>query len=142
MTWTRLSQQKRSGVRAVDTNVIVRFLTGDDVRQAAAARRLFEEGDLFVSVTVLLETEWVLRAGYGFDARNIANGLAGLAGLPGVSLEDPAAVARALEWLEKGMDFADALHLSRSASCEAFVTFDRKLATRARKVDAVPVHLP
>jgi predicted nucleic-acid-binding protein len=129
-------------VRAVDTNVIVRFLTGDDARQAAAARRLFEEGDLFVSVTVLLETEWVLRAGYGFDARNIASGIAGLAGLPGVSLEDPAAVARALEWLEKGMDFADALHLSRSASCVAFVTFDRKLATSARKVDAVPVHLP
>lgn len=142
MTWTRPLPQKRNDVRAIDTNVVVRFLTGDDPRQAAAARALFEAGDLFISATVLLESEWVLRAGYGFESRAVFNGLSGLGGLPGVTLEDPAAVAQALDWMAAGMDFADALHLSRSGGCAEFVTFDRKLAAKARKVDAMPVRYP
>lgn len=142
MTWTRRLQRKQSVVRAIDTNVVVRFLTGDDARQAAAARKLFEAGDLFVGVTVLLESEWVLRAGYGFEPREIRDGLSGLGGLQGVTLEDPAAVAQALEWMTAGMDFADALHLSRSEGCTEFVTFDRKLAVKARKADAIPVRHP
>jgi predicted nucleic acid-binding protein len=41
-------------------------------------------------------------------------------------------VAQALVWAEAGVDFADALHLASAASCEAFVTFDKQLARRAR----------
>jgi predicted nucleic-acid-binding protein len=119
-------------VRAIDTNVIIRLLTADDPVQAEAARRIIEAGDIFVGVTVLLEAEWVLRAAYGFGADDIAGALRGLAGLPGVTIEETGAVAVALEWMTKGMDFADALHLVRSEHCSAFVTFDRKLASRAK----------
>gem|GEM_PF-7013195 len=69
-------------------------------------------------------------------------GAAGLAGLPGMSVEEPAPVAIALEWLEGGMDFADALHLARSNHCSAFVTFDRKFAKRAEAVVSTPVVIP
>jgi predicted nucleic-acid-binding protein len=41
---------------AVDTNVVVRYLTGDDAAQTRAARRL-DDGDIAFSCTVLLETE-------------------------------------------------------------------------------------
>ena len=51
-------------MRAVDTNILVRFLTADDPKQARTARRVMEAGDVFIGVTVILETEWVLRAGY------------------------------------------------------------------------------
>ena len=56
-------------MRAIDTNVIVRFLTADDLAQAAVARRAIEAGDIFIPTTVLLETEWVLRSGYSFRVK-------------------------------------------------------------------------
>jgi predicted nucleic-acid-binding protein len=46
-------------VRAIDTNVFVRILTGDDPVQVAKARRLIAGGGIFISVSVLLESEWV-----------------------------------------------------------------------------------
>jgi predicted nucleic-acid-binding protein len=73
-----------------------------------------------------------LRAGYGFTPNVIAKGLRGIAGLPGVTIEEPAEIAQALDWMVEGMDFADALNLTRANHCNAFVTFDKKLAARAR----------
>lgn len=133
---------KRSAVRTIDTNVIIRLLTADDPVQAEAAKRVIQEGDVFVGVTVLLEAEWVLRAGYGFGASDIASALRGLAGLAQVTIEDAEATALALEWMSKGMDFADALHLARSQHCSAFVTFDRRLARKAKGLAQTPVVSP
>jgi predicted nucleic-acid-binding protein len=126
-------------VRAVDTNILVRFLTADDPRQARAARRVIAAGDVFIGTTVILETEWVLRAGYGFAPTAIVAGLRGLGGLAGISIEEPTETAQALEWMMAGMDFADALHLARSSHCSAFVTFDNKLARRCRGKSAITV---
>ncbi|HET7562994.1 MAG TPA: type II toxin-antitoxin system VapC family toxin [Rhodanobacteraceae bacterium] len=121
---------------AVDTNVVVRYLTGDDAAQARAARKLVDGGDIALSGTVLLETEWVLRSLYGYDRRRIHAALTAFAGLANVELDDPARAARAFDWFGKGMDFADALHLAACREGEAFATFDRKLATAARKAGA------
>lgn len=129
-------------MRAIDTNVIVRFLTADDAVQAKAARKVIEDGDIFVSLTVLLETEWVLRAGYGLSVTEIVDALRALAGLPGVTIEEPAQLALALDWTGKGMDFADALHLTGASHCAAFVSFDRKLAKHAKAHAATPVVVP
>lgn len=129
-------------MRAIDTNVVVRFLTADDPGQARAARRVIEAGDVFIGTTVLLESEWVLRSGYGFGATEIADGLAGLAGLAGITVEEPAELAQALDWMREGADFADALHLARAAHCDAFVTFDRKLAKRAKQLGGIAVEVP
>ncbi|OYX61374.1 MAG: VapC toxin family PIN domain ribonuclease [Novosphingobium sp. 32-60-15] len=126
-------------MRAIDTNVIVRLLTADDPVQAEAAKQIIQEGDVFIGVTVLLEVEWVLRAAYGFGANEIAAAIRGLAGLPQVTVEEAEAVAKALDWTAKGMDFADALHLARAQHCSAFVTFDRKLASKAKGFAQVPV---
>lgn len=128
-------------MRAIDTNVIVRFLTADDPKQAQTARRVIEAGGIFVGTTVMLETEWVLRAGYAFTAAQIATGLRGLGGLAGVTIEEPGEIAQALDWMGEGMDFADALHLARAAHCDAFVTFDRKLARRAKGLSAMLVEV-
>ncbi|WP_454887259.1 type II toxin-antitoxin system VapC family toxin [Sphingomonas oryzagri] len=129
-------------MRAIDTNVVVRFLTGDERQQAKAARAAIEGGDIFVATTVILESEWVLRSAYGFEPARIAEGLRGLGGLPGVTVEEPLALAQALDWMEAGMDFADALHLARAGDCDAFLSFDRKLARTARGRAAIPVVAP
>ena len=128
-------------MRAVDTNVVVRYLTGDDPAQAARARAVFDAGDVFVGTTVLLESDWVLRSIYGFSGPEVANALRALAGLPNVRVESPAMLAEALGRAENGMDFADALHLGAAARCEAMLTFDRRFIESA-KGSPVPVTEP
>lgn len=136
------SNAKPGNVRAIDTNVVVRFLTADDAEQAGAARQAIESGDIFIPLTVWLESEWVLRSGYGFSQDRIADGFSGLAGLPGISPDEPAMLATAIDWMRGGMDFADALHLARAEGCSAFLSFDAGLAKTARGRSQVPVEKP
>ncbi len=115
-------------MRAVDTNVVVRFLTGDDPRQAARARAVIGHEPVFIPRTVILETEWVLRAVYDLPPDRVIPALRALAGLPDIAVEGAPLVARALDWAETGLDFADALHLAAAADCATFLTFDKRLA--------------
>ncbi len=116
---------------AVDTNVVVRLLTGDDQNQAARAKKLFEDETIWLPKTVVLETEWVLRRLYGFRRQQVAEALTALAALPNVRCEDESAIVAALEWAFQGLDFADALHLASARSATHFATFDGDLAKRA-----------
>ena len=129
-------------MRAIDTNVVIRFLTQDNRRQSRKASAAIEAGDILVPTTVLLESEWVLRSAYGFQAERIVGALRGLAGLPGVAVEEPALLAQALDWMEGGMDFADALHLGKAGGCTTFLSFDRRLAGAAAQWSSLPVEEP
>jgi predicted nucleic-acid-binding protein len=126
-------------VIAVDTNVLVRLVTNDDPVQSPRAARLFVEEDVFVSRTVLLEVEWVLRGAYDLPSSAIQSAFERLMSVPSVTLEDAAGVARALTWFGGGMDFADALHLASSAApATKLCTFDKAFARRARKLGTTP----
>jgi predicted nucleic-acid-binding protein len=129
-------------VLAVDTNIIVRYLTADHPEQFAKASALIHGQDVHVCTTVLLETEWVLRGGYRFSREQITAALTAFAGLPRVTLEDPALAAKALEWMRSGMDFADALHLAKAEGCEAFVSFDQRFTAVANALSEVKVRAP
>jgi len=107
---------------AVDTNVLVRLVVRDDAVQAGRAAALFEQNEIYICKTVLLETEWVLRFSYELDGAAILAALRGVVGLPQVSVEDSLAVAEALDCLETGMDFADALHEASSPEAAQFAT--------------------
>ena len=126
----------------LDTNVVVRYLTNDDTAQAARARRLLAQHDVFVPLTALLETEWVLRAVFDFAAAEVAGALRAFAGLPRVRVENPEAISTALVWAEQGLDFADGLHLAAAQGHDGFVSFDKALARTARRLGAPPVREP
>ena len=123
-------------MRAVDTNVLARFFIDDDDDPQAARQRPAAVAALaercFVSVTVLLELEWVMRGFYELPRPDVSRVLWALAGIAHVTLEDRDAVLAALEAFDKGLDFADALHLARSRRASGFATFDRRLAKRAK----------
>jgi len=127
---------------AVDTNVIVRYLTNDHPRQSPRARNLVDGQDVWVPTTVLLETEWVLRSVYRYTPTQVAIALRKFAGLPHVTVENAALAAQALNWAEQGMDFADALHLGAADHCEAFATFDTDFVKAAKKTSAGNVRSP
>jgi predicted nucleic-acid-binding protein len=124
---------------AIDKTLIVRYLTGDHPAQSARAKAVIDAEAVFVSLTVLLETERVLRCAYDYGADQIATALRAFAGLPQVTIEAPTLLARSLDWLETGMDFANALHLAQASDCSELVTFDRNFLKSANQPGAVPV---
>ena len=129
-------------MRALDTNVLARFFV-DDADDAQAAKQrpaaiAALAGRSFVSVTVLLELEWVLRGFYELRTRDISRVLRALASIEHVTLEDRGAVLVAVDAFDKGLDFADALHLARSSRASGFATFDQRLAKRAKRLALTP----
>jgi predicted nucleic-acid-binding protein len=135
---------------ALDTNILARFYVADPGDPEAAKQRpmayeiLTRHPSLFVPLTVVLELEWVLRAFYRFEAADVIQVFEHLLGLANVNVEESDRVAKALDLLAHGMDFADALHLSGCAHCEALYTFDdRRFARRAQRlVTEPPVRVP
>lgn len=130
------------GMLAIDTNVIVRYLTGDHPEQSERAKALIDGRPVFVATTVLLETEWVLRSTYGFAASDIVKALVGFVGLPTVTLEDAGLAAKALDGAAQGLDFADALHLAAAQGRDGFATFDQRFIARAKLLGDFEVSLP
>ncbi len=127
---------------AVNTNVVVRLLTADDPKQAAAAKSLFRTQAIWIAKTVLLETGWVLRSLYGYEDSAIREAFIKLLGLKNVRVEDELSVAAALALTAQGIDLADALHLSSRPPGAAFVSFDRSFIRRAKRASVAAVSLP
>ncbi len=117
-------------MKAIDANVIARMLIGDDQEQARKAEAIVREG-VFVPITVLLETAWLLRSRYRMSRMETATALKTFVDLPEVLVADPGGVAWALDRFAIAGDLADLIHLVDSNMTEAFVTFDRALAVQA-----------
>jgi len=127
---------------AVDTNLVVRYLTLDHREQSTLAKAVIEGNEIWVATTVLLETEWILRSVYGYAAPPVAAALRLFSRLPNVKIQNAAWLHQALDWMDQGMDFADALHLAAAANCDAFVTFDRGLIRAAARNGGIEVRTP
>ncbi len=127
---------------AVDTNIVVRLLTQDDEQQYTKSLQLFEEHDIFIPDTVILETEWVLRFAYHYKPTEICGVFRQLFGLSNIQITKASLMAQVLQWHENGVDFADALHLAYSQSCSAIYTFDHKFIKNARGLTECKVQQP
>ena len=126
-------------MRAVDTNVLVRYYLRDDPAQARLAEKALSAGDVFVPKTVLLELERVLRSVAEQPAGKVLDCLTHLTALPGVTVEDHDQVEAALRHCRDGVDFADALHHAASHACTELLTFDdRRYVRRAARLGLRP----
>jgi predicted nucleic-acid-binding protein len=118
-------------MRAVDTNVLVRLLTRDDAKQAAAADAFVQHG-AWVSVLALAEAMWVLAAVYERDAAQVALAVEMLLNHQQLALQEAEAVAAALDTFRRRptLGFSDCLlvELARKAGHLPLGTFDRDLA--------------
>lgn len=120
----------------IDTNVLVRYLVPDDRRQFERARRLIDRetgaGEtVLISLTVLLETEWVLRSRYGMAKGEILGAFSALLDAVELSFEDEPSIEQALySWKDSAAAFADCLIGARHArlGCRATATFDARAA--------------
>lgn len=118
-------------MRAVDTNVLVRLIPRDDVRQASAAESFIASGG-WVGHLVLAETTWVLRAVYDLSPPAIATAVEILLNHEHLTLQDADVVSAALNDYRRRprVDFSDCLvvEVARKAGHLPVGTFDRRLA--------------
>lgn len=127
---------------AVDTNILVRLLATIDSEQSRVAMRLASEHQLFISETVLLETEWVLRSVVRASRNEINSRFSEMLAMETIAFERPDNVEAALQLHSLGMDFADALHVSGLGQDDKFLTFDRDLVRLAKRhVNNISVEL-
>jgi len=117
-------------MRAVDTNVLVRLVTRDDARQAAAAD-LFVAKGAWVSILALAEAAWVLATVYQQSAASLATAVEMLLHHRDLTLQESDVVEAALDLFRSrpALGFSDCLmlHLARKAGHVPLGTFDRSL---------------
>jgi len=117
-------------MRAIDTNVLVRLVTRDDRKQAAAAESFISKG-AWVSTLVLVEGTWVLAAVYELTPPEIATAVEMLLHHKDLTIQDADTVAAALEHSRQrpALGFSDCLILevARKAGHLPLGTFDRDL---------------
>jgi predicted nucleic-acid-binding protein len=124
-------------VIGLDTNVLIRYFTQDDERQAALASDvidgLTESDPGHVTLIALAEIWWVLRVAYDTDRESVAGIFNGLLDSKEIIVEHAETVRRALQRVGRGADFADSLIHERGvdAGCARTITFDEKAAQRA-----------
>ena len=120
---------------ALDTNILVRFLTQDDLVQAEAVKAIVENAQnagerLFVSLVVLCELCWVLSYSYDRSKDDLLAALDSLLLSPVFEIEHLSLVTTAVRQYRSGRaGFADYLigEVAFAAGCVEVVTFDRKL---------------
>lgn len=133
---------------AVDANILLRFLLGDDpVQQAVAAQELDQAESVFMPIVALCELVWVLRKLYGASRAEIADAVRNLIEIDR-AICDRTLVEAGLELLEAGGDFADGViaQMGHDQGAGIFVTFDRdavrRLTALGRPARLAGRHLP
>ncbi len=122
---------RAGAMRAVDTNLLVRLLTGDDPGQARAADE-FIAGGAWIPHIVLVEATWVLASAFELGRAQIAAAVGMLLDHRSLAVEDPEAVTAALASFRQhaGVEFSDCLvqETARRAGHLPLGTFDRRFA--------------
>ncbi len=128
-------------VHLIDTNIILRFLMGDDPERAGRARILMERVEqgtesIIVTEEVLTETVWTLESFYKVPRAEIADRLMALLSIDGVQALQREALSHALQlFAATGADFVDCLLAARANQRNIPVyTFDE---TDFKKLPAV-----
>ena len=123
-------------MRALDTNILVRFLTRDDQTQTERVHTLFREAEqkrevLFVSFASMLETIWALGTIYKVSRTDILASLQHLIALPYLRFENAALLESLLnESRDSQLRPSDLLIglIGREHGCTTTLTFDKKAA--------------
>jgi len=123
-------------MKGIDTNILVRFLVGDDEVQTKAVYEIFKKAEtvkneLFVPLLVVLELIWVLESVYDISRKEILESIGELLLMPVLQFEHQSLLQRFVRnALGSGYDLSDLL-IGQSAEkqgCDVVLTFDKKAA--------------
>jgi predicted nucleic-acid-binding protein len=119
---------------AVDTNILIRLLARDDLKQAKLADQFIANG-AWVSHLVLAETLWVLKSAYNRSPSQLTAVLDILLAHESLVLQDADTVSAALTHFQSkpALGFSDCLvlEIARKAGHVPLGTFDKALSKLA-----------
>jgi len=121
-------------VIGLDTNVVIRYLTQDDAKQAAKANKLIEDqlslqSPGFITAITMVEIVWVLESCYKQNRDDISKVLYSLLTTKQLVIESADKVYLALRrYGNASADFSDALIavVAEQEGCDRVVTFDKQ----------------
>lgn len=113
----------------IDTNIVLRYLIGDDVVQSPQAKEIINQNNVVVRIEVLFEVVHVLNKVYQLERSAVCDILKQFLQKNTVTIKQFDCVMAALNcYAENNIDFVDALlwayHVTEG---EAVFTFDKKL---------------
>ncbi|MEA3359670.1 MAG: type II toxin-antitoxin system VapC family toxin [Thermodesulfobacteriota bacterium] len=121
-------------MKGIDTNVLIRFLVGDDEQQAKKVYNVFKKAELdkkelFVPLLVMLELIWVLESVYEIPKTEILDAISELLLMPILKFERQSILQLFIQAAQGNKyDLSDLLiaYSAKSQGCETVITFDRK----------------
>ena len=124
-------------MKALDTNVLSRFLVKDDLHQASIVYDIFKKAEeekdtYYVPLLVVLETIWVLESVYRVSRPEILDALHALVLMPILDFEAQSTVLSfVLSAHNSRTDLSDLLIAcsAKSSGCEHVITFDKQAAS-------------
>lgn len=129
-------------MNALDTNVLIRWITRDDEAQARQADALLLD-PAFVSLPVLLETAWVLGGRpFLFDRATRAEMLHAIVDTDTITVASEDAIRWAIERFAAGADIADMIHIVAARGATRFISFEKDLALQAGSQSPLPIGQP
>lgn len=120
-------------MKGIDTNVLIRFLIGDDELQTKKVYKIFkkaesQKNELFVPLLVILELIWVLESVYDIPRIDILDSIRELILMPILKFEHQSALQQFIHAAQGNKyDLSDLLiaHSANAQGCEAVITFDK-----------------
>lgn len=121
-------------MKALDTNVLIRFLVKDDARQAEIVYKIFKQAEtekdtFYVPLVVMLETIWVLESVYKITRHDILDSLNDLVLMPILDFESRSAIINFISSArDNKADLSDLLiaQAAKISGCECVLTFDKR----------------
>ena len=122
-------------MKALDTNILARYLRDDDPAQSRRAAHFIQQAvrqnePLFVNHVVLCELVWILSSVYEHRKEELVNMIEAVLLTGQFQLEDKSSIELALEDYKKSKaDFSDCLigRRNRASGCKTTLSFDRRL---------------
>ena len=115
----------------LDSNVLIRHLTGDPPDQARRATAFLEQADeLLLPDLIVAEVVYVLESFYEVERRRVADLARAIVAFPAIVVVDEAVLLRALEVYEvERLDFAEAylVAIAEASGVGAIASFDRTI---------------
>lgn len=130
----------RSGVKKtsiVDTNVLLRYLVGDDHQQQLRAKEWFKQAErgkknLVLKPVVVAEACFVLESFYKNKRSEISEALSVLLAQKWLIVEDRVELLQLWPWYKQGLHFVDAFLLASAKEQNASIlTFDLQLSKKS-----------
>jgi predicted nucleic-acid-binding protein len=121
----------------IDTNILVRYLTQDDIEQAKVVEQLFNKyatgsHSVFINNIVICELIWVLERGYKYSKEDITKVIKHILSTKEFNFENQELLWLSLnQYSQKKLDFSDALigEINKHSGCTNTLTFDKAAIT-------------